>query len=240
MKLWSKVQGQRSRTANGAFFNLRPSTFSRRKGFALIEVLVAVLFIAIFMLVLLQVRNQTIRQFIISGDQHTGAWLAEMKMAELLSQDLPDPEDDTTWVLSDYGDFGYMDDRLNSVNADVHENWEDRVVCGKFEYEWTKELLFIGPDFIGNKEDLDLWEQPLDETGEPIPGETDPMEKPAARVVRVTLIVYLPEQRFNAGSAEAEAATGERPTLKLVTYVDPATLFNAEANAEEAPPEEER
>lgn len=231
MKLWSTVNGSQSTVLT---VNRRPLTVNRRKAFALIEVLVAVLFIAIFMLVLLQIRNQTIRQFIISGDQHTGAWLAEMKMAELISQDLPDPEDDTTWVTSDYGDFGYLDDRINSINANIQEGWEDRVVCGKFEFEWTKELLFIGPNFIGDREDLDMWEQPLDESGEPIIGESDPLEKPAARVVRVTLIVYLPEKRYNAGDEERDT-TEERPTIKLVTYVDPAVLFNAEADTEETP-----
>ena len=214
--------------------NLRP-TGNRRKGFALIEVLVAVLFIAVFMLALLQVRNQALHQFIRSGDQHTGAWLAEMKMAELISQDLPDPEDDTTWQTSDYGDFAYMDDRVNSVNRSINDEWGDRTHFAKFEYEWTKELLFIGPNFIGNKEDLDLWEQPLDETGEPIVGEEDPIEKPAARIVRITLTVYLPE--MPGAPANEEAATPERPSIKLVTYVDPATLYNAEANTEEPPPE---
>jgi hypothetical protein len=209
-----------------------------RRGFALIEVLVAVLFIAIFMLVLLQIRNQALHQFIVSGDQHTGAWLAEMKMAELVSQDLPDPADDATWMTSGGGDFGDFDARVNDVNREINgEGWIERSHFIKFEYEWTKELLFIGPNFIGNKEDLDLWEQPLDETtGEPVVGEEDPMEQPAARIVRITLTVYLPELRAKP-DAEDEGATQERPSIKLVTYVDPAIVFDAEANSEEPPPE---
>jgi hypothetical protein len=238
----SKVEGRRSKTAGCALFNLRPSTLNRRKGFALIEVLVAVLFIAIFMLVLLQIRNQALYQFIVSGDQHTGAWLAEMKMTELVSQDLPDPADDTTWMTSGGGDFGDFDDRVNDLNRDINEDWVERSHFAKFEYEWTKELLFIGPNFIGNKEDLDLWEQPLDETtGEAVEGEDDPMEQPAARIVRITLTVFMPEPRARADddkiSDEEAEARRKRPSVKLVTYVDPATLFEAEAATEEPPPE---
>jgi hypothetical protein len=230
MNVRSTVDGSQS-TVNG-----RCLTVNRRKGFALIEVLVAVLFIAIFMLVLLQIRNQALHQFVISGDQHTGAWLAEMKMSELISQDLPDEADDSTWVTSGGGDFGDFDDRVNDINRDINEDWIERSHFAKFEYEWTKELLFIGPNFIGNKEDLDLWEQPLDETtGEPVAGEEDPMEQPAARIVRITLTVYLPELRARPG--DEEEATQERPSIKLVTYVDPAIVFDAEANTEEPPPE---
>jgi len=207
---------------------------NRRRGFVLIEIMVAVLFVGIFMLALLQIRNQTLHHFNRSGDQHTGAWLAEMKMAELVSQDLPDPENQDMWYLQGDGDFGDFNDRYNEVNRSVNEGWTDRAHFSKFEYEWTKELLFIGPNFIGNKEDLDNWEQPLDEFGEPVAGEDNPMEQPAARVVRITLIVWLPE----LPSTEAESETAQaRPSVKLVTYVDPATLFNGEPE-EETPPEE--
>ena len=205
-----------------------------RAGFALIEVLVAVLFMGVFMLALLQVRNQTLHQFLRSDDQHTGAWLAEMKMAELVSQNLPDPEDEESWVLFENGDFAEFDDRLNRVNERINENWTERTNFSKFEWECTKELIFIGPDFIGTQEDLDAWEQPLDESGEPT-DEADPREKAAARVVRVTLTVFLPEPR-PSGVADEEAPQG-RPTIKLVTYVDPAILFQAEPAEEEAPAE---
>src|SRR5690606_30380563 len=109
----------------------------------------------IFLLALLQVRNQTLHQFLISGDQHSGAWLAEMKMAAQISQKLPDPEDEDTWLLFDSGDFAYLDDRSNDINRSINEEWYDRTSFSKFEWEVTKELIFIGPDFIGNKEDLD-------------------------------------------------------------------------------------
>ena len=138
-----------------------------RSGFALIEVLVAVLFLAIFLLALLQVRNQALHQFLLSGDQHTGAWLAEMKMAEVVSERLPDPEDEDTWESSESGDFAYLDDRNNDINRSVNEEWSDRTKFAKFEWSVTKELVFIGPGFIGSREDLDAWEQPLDENGEP-------------------------------------------------------------------------
>ncbi|MCA8918102.1 MAG: hypothetical protein KDB68_16850 [Planctomycetes bacterium] len=211
---------------------------SRRSAFALIEVLVAVLFIGIFMLALLQVRNQALYQFLQSGDQHTGAWLAEMKMAELVSENLPDPEDEETWVLSESGDFAEYDDRSNEINAAVNEEWGDRTHFADFEWECTKELIFVGPEFIGTQEDLEYWEQPLDENGDPT-DEADPNEKPAARLVRITLIVYLPEPKIRARTdedSEVEPDRG-RPSIKLVTYVDPAILFNAEPDEEVTTPE---
>jgi hypothetical protein len=205
-----------------------------RAGFALIEVLVAVLFMGVFMLALLQVRNQTLHQFLRSDDQHTGAWLAELKMAELVSQNLPDPEDEESWVLYENGDFAEFDDRLNRINERVNEGWSERTHFSKFEWECTKELIFIGPEFIGTREELDAWEEPIDESGEPT-GETNPSEKAAARVVRITLTVFLPEPR-PSGVADEEAPQG-RPTIKLVTYVDPAILFQAEPAEEAAPAE---
>ena len=202
-------------------------------GFALIEVLVAVLFLAIFLLALLQVRNQALHQFLLSGDQHTGAWLAEMKMAEVVSEKLPDPEDEDTWSLFESGDFAYLDDRNNEINRSINEEWSDRTSFSKFEWQVTKELVFVGPEFIGNRDDLDAWEQPLDDNGEPT-SEADPRTKPAARIVRITLIVTLPESKR---SQQSEDSTSERPTVKLVTYVDPSILFDAEpATTDEAAP----
>ena len=116
-----------------------------RRGFALIEVLVAVLFIGVFMLALLQVRNQALYQFLQSGDQHTGAWLAEMKMAEIVSEDLPDPADEDTWFLEDSGDFAEFDERNNEINAEVNEDWGNRTHFADFEWSYTKELIFVGP-----------------------------------------------------------------------------------------------
>ena len=204
-----------------------------RSGFALIEVLVAVLFLAIFLLALLQVRNQALHQFLMSGDQHTGAWLAEMKMAEVISENLPDPEDEDTWVTFESGDFAYLDDRNNDINRSVNEEYSDRTIFANVEWECTKELIFVGPDFIGNREDLDAWEEPLDENGEPT-GDADPTSKAAARIVRVTLTVFLPAPK--RGSMQ-ETETGERPTVKLVTYVDPSILFDAQPATDETVPE---
>lgn len=211
--------------------NRRNIRITRRKGFALIEVLVAVFFVGVFMLTLLQVRNQALHQFIQSDDQFTGAWLAEMKMAELVAQQLPDPEDEDTWILEDYGDFGYFDTRTNEINRTVNEDWVDRNTFVKFEYSWTKEMIFIGSDFIGTAEDLDLWEPPLDPYGDVDPLATDPREEPAARVVRITLTVYLPERR----QRDAEGEATDRKSIRLVTYVDPSILFEAEPNTEDVP-----
>ena len=213
----------------------------QRKGFALIEVMVAVLFIGIFLLALLQVRNQTLHQFIRSGDQHSGAWLAEMKMAEVVSQNLPDPEEEDTWVITDNGDFAEYDERVNEVNASVNEDWVERTHFAEFEWEVTKELIFVGPNFIGNEEDLELWEAPVDENGDPL-DEDDPREQAAARLVRITLIVYLPE---NPAAQQDEDEDGEfvpqgRDSIKLVTYVDPNILYNAEIEEDEPVPEEDR
>jgi hypothetical protein len=202
----------------------------RRKGFALLEVLIAVLFLGLFLLALLQVRNQTLHHFIRSGDQHTGAWLAEMKMAEVLSQNLPDPEDAETWSLFERGDFAEFDQRMNELNYRVNEDWEERRHFANFEWEVTKELIFIGPNFIGTDEDLEFWEQPLDNYGDPL-NEPDPNQQPAARVVRVTLYVYLPEEKF----ADPEAGRRERQSIKLVTYVDPSVLFDADTEDPAAP-----
>ena len=203
---------------------------TRRHGFALIEVLVAVLFVGVFMLSLLQVRNQALHQFIQSDDQFTGAWLAEMKMAELVAQQLPDPEDEDTWIMDDYGDFGHFDGRTNDINRTVNEDWVDRTTFAKFEYEWTKELIFIGPDFIGTAEDLDMWEPPLDPYGEVDPLAKDPREEAAARVVRITLTVYLPERR----QRDSEGEITDRKSIRLVTYVDPSILFEAEPATDDA------
>ncbi|MCA8913315.1 MAG: hypothetical protein KDB82_16575 [Planctomycetes bacterium] len=204
-----------------------------RRGFALIEVLVAVLFIGVFMLALLQVRNQALYQFLQSGDQHTGAWLAEMKMAEIVSEDLPDPADEDTWFLEDSGDFAEFDERNNEINAEVNEDWGNRTHFADFEWSYTKELIFVGPDFIGNKEDLDNWEQPLDDNGDPTE-EGDPREQPAARLIRVTLTITLPPPKVGTRDENGDLVTGERKTIKVVTYVDPAVVFDAQPDEEAA------
>lgn len=207
-----------------------------RAAFALIEVLVAVLFIGVFMLALLQVRNQALHSFITSSDQHTGAWLAELKMAELVSQDLPDPSDTENvegWGYSGSGDFAYLDDRVNDINDRINEEWVTRETFSKFEYEWTKELIFIGPDFIGDQYEIENWEPPIDDYGEELE-EDDPLEKPAARVVRVTLVVKLPMHGREAETYEEEVQQRDRRTIKLVTYVDPAALYQPSHEASEA------
>lgn len=217
-----------------------------RSGFALVEVMIAIAVIGISLLVLLQIRNQALHTFVSSGDQFSASWLAELKMNELVSQDLPDPKDNETWELSGSGDFSEFDNRFNELNRRFNEDWEERYSYYKFEYEWTKELVFVGPDFIGSQYDLDEWEVPVDERGQELLMD-DPREKPAVRVVRVTLTVYLPEDSTTrAQSASSSSGSGSqsqvqtvngRPAIQLVTYVDPNILFTAveeEAQAAEA------
>jgi len=200
-----------------------------RRGFALIEAVIAVFIVGVVLLVLLQVRNQAMQQYLMTSDQRTGAWLAEMKMAELISQALPDPEDEATWDTSGSGDFGDLNTRMNDINLRGNAEWSDRSTFSKFEYEWTKEMVFIGKDFIGSQLDLEAWEQPVDENGDPEIAQ-DPNAGPLARVVRVTLIVKVPSARQR--NAEGEEVSDEEHekgrTIKLVTYVDPATLHAAE------------
>lgn len=207
----------------------------RTSGFALIEVLVATLVMAVALITLLQVQSQTEVAFLTAGDKHTGAWLAELKMNELISEYLPNPEDEETWELTGGGDFSELDYRLNALNLSVNPDWEERYTFQEFEYEWRKELIFVGADFIGNQFDLDAWEEPLDERGQVLSTVEDPREKPAARVVRVTLTVFLPDRvQARQASRDDEAAMGNRgqQTIKLVTYVDPAIVFDAETNEE--------
>lgn len=198
----------------------------RVRGFTLIEALLAVVIIGIAMLALLQIRNQTILRFNESGDQYTAAWLAEMKMAELMSEDLPDPEDEETWIMDGSGDFGDYDERLNELNRGVNPEWTDRRTFSLFEYEWTKELIFVGSTMTGTDEDFLEWEAPLDENGE-VDETDDPNEKPAARVVRITLTIRLPMRRQTdeEGEAETDDQLDRRRTVKLVTYVDPGLLY---------------
>jgi prepilin-type N-terminal cleavage/methylation domain-containing protein len=207
--------------------------FRRRHGFALIEVVVAVLIIGISLLALLQIRNESMYKFIANGDQHTGAWLAELKMNELVAQDLPDPEDEETWELFGSGDFADYDIRVDELNRAVNPEWEDRYSFARFEYEWKKELVFIGPEFIGSKYELEEWEEPVDTFGEPT-GIEDPRTKPAVRVVRVTLTVFMPEGLKPPESSATPTPNARRvqmvdgrPAIRLVTYVDPTILFNA-------------
>lgn len=207
------------------------------RGVALVEVLVATAIMSVTLITLLQIQTQTEAKFIAAGDKHTGAWLAELKMNELLSEYLPNPEDEETWELTGGGDFSELDYRQNAINLTVNPNWEERYYFELFEYEWRKELVFIGADFIGSQFDLDAWEQPLDERGQPLETLDDPREKAMARVVRVTLTVYLP-RRAQAAASEGEGAgagRGDQQTIRLVTYIDPAIVFDAEPNAEEAP-----
>ncbi|MCC7510594.1 MAG: prepilin-type N-terminal cleavage/methylation domain-containing protein [Planctomycetes bacterium] len=208
-------------------------TRTGKSGFALIEVLIAVVIIGVALLALLQVRNQSIHQFLTIGDQHTASWLAELKMNELVSQDLPDPQDEETWEDFDSGNFAYLDKRANELNAAYNRDWVWRDEFAKFEFEWKKEVIFIGREFIGNQWDLEGWEPAVDEYGEAIDQE-DPHENPAVRVVRVTLTVYLPED--SSRPAAEGTSTSERkvqmvngrPAIQLVTYVDPSVLFAAE------------
>lgn len=213
----------------------------RRRGFALIESLIAVVIIGVALLMLLQVRNQAMQQFIELGDQYTGSWLAELKMAELISENLPDPEEDAedTWFLSGSGDFSEFNARLNDLNYGRNEYWVERDTFSRFEFSWTKELIFVGREFIGTREELDAWEQPEDERGDLMPGIVDPRTKPAARLVRVILKVYLPLPRTTSeeGEEESDLDLERRRTITLVTYVDPATLNTAEIESVDAPPE---
>lgn len=201
----------------------------RRRGFALIEAVVAVLIVRAVLLVLLQIRNQAMQQYLMTADQRTGAWLAEMKMAELISQALPDPADEETWNSSGNGDFSDLNARMNDISLRGDAAWTERNTFTKYEYEWTKELVFIGKDFIGSREELDAWEQPTDENGDPTT-EQNPNNGPLARVVRVTLKVFIPSarQRNAEGDEVSDEQHNKNRTIKLVTYVDPNTLHAAE------------
>lgn len=205
---------------------------SRHRGFALLEALVAIAIIGVTLLLLLQIRNNAVRQYLELGDQHTASWLAEMLMAELISEDLPDPSDEgeDTWYKSGNGDFSRFNDRLNQLNFGRNENWVERETFSKFEFEWTKELIFVGKDFIGNREDMDAWEQPEDERGDAIIEIKDPHSTPAVRLVRVTLRVFLPVKRVlnSEGEHESDAELEKRRSISLVTYVDPNILHKAE------------
>ena len=227
----SEVRNQKERLAVRCSLltsDLRPLT--SKQGFALLEVMVAVLIMGIALLFLLQVRNQTISAYNDSGDARTAAWLAELKMNEILSERLPNPEDEDTYIIEDSGNFGSYDARVNDFNRRSSESWVDKNYLARFEYKWTKELIFVGQQFTGNKDDLDNWEQPLDASGEPT-DEKDPRTQPAARIVRVTLEVTMPlaVQRDAEGGLESETALQKRRSIKLVTYLDPSTLKKAPA-----------
>lgn len=222
------------------------------RGVALVEVLMAILFVGIFLLALLQVRNQALRQFLITGDQYTASWLAEMKMNELMSEDLPNPNSDTDtpwdtgWVEGDFADF---DERVNALNSGVYRDWVDRSTFARFTFRYRKELIFVGAEFIGTREELENWEPPLDAEGKapeldaegnPI-GVDDPRKMPTARLIRITLQVDVPQlTKVDAeDEEEVDRRTGTRPrqqtkVIHLVTYIDPDILFEAEAKAEEA------
>jgi prepilin-type N-terminal cleavage/methylation domain-containing protein len=220
-----KTQVPAARRSTIAFCVSRFALSRAKRGFALLEVMVAVLIMGIALLFLLQVRNQTITAYNDSGDQRTAAWLAELKMNEILSERLPDPEDPDTYIIEDSGNFAEFDARMNDFNRRTNEKWVEKNYLARFEYKWTKELIFVGQQFTGNKDDLDNWEQPLDDAGEPT-DEKDPRTQPAARVVRVTLEVTMPlaVQRDEEGGLESETALQKRRSVKLVTYLDPAQL----------------
>jgi type II secretory pathway pseudopilin PulG len=212
---------------------------SALRGIALIEVMVALMIFGIAVVALLQIRAQTQHAFNSADDQHTGAWLAELKMNELISQNLPNPEEEDSYELFGSGDFSEIDFRLDQVNLAVNSDWVERPRFSRFEYEWRKELIFIGADFIGSTIDLENWEQPLDDRGQLLDTIDDPREKPAARVVRVTLTVYLPDDG-RARPAEGRNEGGlqminGRPAIRLVTYVDPNILFEADPEEELVP-----
>lgn len=201
------------------------------RGFALVEALAAALIMSVVLLTLLEIRNNSIRWFTLSGDQYTAAWLAEMKMNELMSQRLPDSAKEDTFSFGDSGNFAELDERVNSLNRSVNEGWKDREYFAKFEFEWTKELIFVGKDFTGLQTDLENWEPELDDYGTPTTD--DPRSKPMARVVRITLEVKRPLARgvTKEGEEEADETWEKRRTIKLVTYVDPATLFGGKTSA---------
>ncbi|MHC4839401.1 MAG: type IV pilus modification PilV family protein [Planctomycetota bacterium] len=202
-----------------------PILRQQRRGFMLLEVLVASMIIAIALVALLQIQMQSMNQFLESSHKSTGVWLANMKMAELMAENLPDPSEPDTYESSDFGDFEYLDERYNTLNSDLNEDWTDRSIYAQFKYEWTKELIFIGTDFIGNQESIETWE-PTQETldaGDAAVEDEDPANNPAARVVRITLKVF---HEDNKGKVD--------PITELVTYVDPKMLYEA-AEEEEDP-----
>ena len=194
----------------------------------MVEALVAIVIIGIALLALLQVRNQTVMRFLDSGDQYTASWLAQMKMAELVSQNLPDPEDIDTWDDHGAGDFGEFDQRVNELNSQVNEDWVERRTFSKFEYEWTKTMILVGPELTGTREAFEDWEPEVDSSVAENT-EDNPAEQLAARIVRVTLTVMIPMRRGRDGEGEVEsdAQLDKRRRIVLVTYVDPSILFDA-------------
>lgn len=207
-----------------------------RRGFSLLEALIACLIMAVVLMGMLDVRNNSIRWFTLSGDQYTAAWLAEMKMNELMSERLPDPSKEDTYSDADNGNFGEYDERVNSLNRTYNQKWTDRLYFEQFTYEWKKELIFVGQDFSGLQTDLEAWEPELDSYGQPT-GD-DPRTKPMARVVRIALVVKRPLARGVTadGEDEPEDQWDKRRTLRLVSYVDPATLFGGKAAATDPAP----
>jgi len=214
-----------------------------RRGFTLIEVMVAILILSLVMVGLIMVRANAVYSFIQSSDQFSAAWLAELKMQELMSQRLPDPEDEGTWEDEGWGDFAHYDHISNEFNLMYNPDWVDRDHFARFEYRWRKEMVFIGTDFIGSQYDLENWEAPVNEFGEPME-QDDPRQKPAARVVRITLTVYIPFDEtedvfaYSQRNPNTQIIDG-RPALRLVTYVDPTVLFDGArdiAEEENAPP----
>jgi type II secretory pathway pseudopilin PulG len=202
-----------------------------QQGIALIEVVVAVLLFAVAVVTLLGIQVQLIRGFNLAGDSHTAAWLAELKMEELLSQNLPDPNDEETWELTGGGDFSEFDAWSNSVHESIREDWQWRSSFANFEYRYRKELVFVGPEFIGSRYELEGWEDPTDRYSSDIPV-NNPLEQPAARIVRVTLIVYLPEGYAprgdqTGGDQSRYQMIDGRPAIRMVTYVDPGVLMDA-------------
>jgi len=214
-----------------------------RRGLALLEALVAVLIIGVVLVALIQIRNLAIRNFLTSSDQYTASWLAELLMEELLSQDFPDPEDEATWVLSGEGDFGHVDEKVNAANAVADPDWTDRRTFSTFTYRWTKELLFVGSEFTGDRDALEEWEAPQDANGEEADVDS-PLEKPAVRIVRVVAEVFLPERRGQnvepvsreeRGTREAEGPGGgaAAKSIKLVTYFDPREVLESTSKEED-------
>lgn len=244
-----------------------PSIRIRKRGITLLEMIVALVIIGAVLLPLWASVRASRYNFWQAQRGTDGPWIANMIMSTLVSERLPqypDEEDsgtigsDQSALITEEGtvrefleEIGYGDgDYFSEAQLEIFERWR---------YEWTKEIVLVNEEGSYYSTDSDTSSRPVpdfgqedyedrirDESGrtventEPTPEEL--AELPAARVIRITLKLYVPATE-EAGEVDEDVdyeegdlrgtEAGDPNVITLVTFVDADDFRPEEAPLDE-------
>jgi prepilin-type N-terminal cleavage/methylation domain-containing protein len=210
-----------------------------RAGFTLLEMILCIVIIASVLLPLSDAVTRATLDFADRRNGLDGHDIANRIMSVLASEEFPNYEGDSTAVMAGHGTYlSFMEDILQQDTSSMSE--PQLAAADAWEYEFRKEILLINtkgtykplesddgvsdePDF--GDEDYDDRASEASDAGTEAPPTPDDLRKlQAARVIRITLTLYLPGKRDqvaeNPEYAEGGTAATDPRRIVLVTMVD--------------------